>query len=245
MHVKIVLPAVLFSALIGVTAFCSMPRSAGPQRVSRAELEALKGELARIASITTAQMSPANIDTEPLPPPVDAAELADLRFELDALHRQVARLQREIAAQASSQSAAVETQPASAGPRSPADFGAQLDDILEQEPAAADANRLAAELRLSIVRGLPRGAFVRDLVCRSSLCRAEISYPDLDAYQGFVEEKLAGAEGHIWNGPTFLQLLTEPGASRGDVIALVYLARDESAFTAIGDAAYRPSPLPN
>ena len=84
-------------------------------------------------------------------------------------------------------------------------------------------------LRIPVAEG-GAGASLRELVCGSSLCRAEISYPDLASFQGFVESKLTATEGGVWEGPTFSQLMSEPGSSRGDVIALVYLGRDASAF---------------
>lgn len=235
MRVKLLSFLGVLSLLIGASVFQAMLRREDPaDRVSRAEIEALRAELARIASLTNGQTSSGDVAAEPAEPRLDATQLLELRSEIDALQRQVARLQREVGAQ----DPAGEMEPVRSAPRAQPDLSTYLDDVIEEEAAAADTSRLAAELRPSIVRALPRGASLRDLVCRSSLCRAEISYPDLDAFQAFVEEKLSGSDGAIWKGPTFLELLTEPGSSRGDALALVYLGREAGAFAPVGAEAY-------
>jgi hypothetical protein len=86
-------------------------------------------------------------------------------------------------------------------------------------------------LRPAILDVLPEGASLRELVCRSSLCRAEISYPDLASYQRFLDGPLSGAKDALWSGPVFQELRTDP-RSGDDVIGLVYLAREASVLRA-------------
>lgn len=70
---------------------------------------------------------------------------------------------------------------------------------------------------------LPRGARVVSLECRSSMCRLEMSHPDLESFQGFVRDGLLG-EANTWDGAFMAALKSAPGRP-GGVEAVAYLAR--------------------
>ena len=110
------------------------------------------------------------------------------------MREELARLARHLADQPQDRDAVWR----SPGPATPPDaVGAHLDEVLAGEPPSAEATRLSDALRPAILDVLPEGASLRELVCRSSLCRMEISYPDLAAYQGFLETQLWGAKGAL------------------------------------------------
>jgi hypothetical protein len=76
---------------------------------------------------------------------------------------------------------------------------------------------------------LPEGARVVSLECRSSMCRVEMSHPNLEAFQGFVRESLLGS-GREWDGPLMATLMSDPGQP-GEVRAVAYLAREGADLT--------------
>jgi hypothetical protein len=207
--------------LIGVAFFALRGDAPDGGERDRAELAALE---ARVARIERAARAPAAaLEPEPSAPPDTSADLQALRAELRTLRAELARLQERTPRPAQGDEA---PEPIAS---TPAAFSTYLDELLEREPPASDAKQLAGTLRAELARALPYGASLRDIVCGSSVCRAEISYPDLETYQGFTETELSGAEGGLWSGPTYQDLVTDP-SQRGDVIALLYLGRDASAF---------------
>jgi hypothetical protein len=196
-----------------------------PDRVER-ELVALRAEVARIAARVDA-LGPREDGASAEPATLPTAEIERLGAEVRSLRQQLEAI------------APVEAGAGSAGPGggpaetvlSEARLAERLDELLRREPEGTEARRLATELSERIRAALPHGASLREVRCRPSLCRAEMTYPDLAAYQEFVESSLNGNEAGVWPGATFLQA-TNPELERGDVIAQAYLARDERIFTA-------------
>jgi hypothetical protein len=76
---------------------------------------------------------------------------------------------------------------------------------------------------------LPRGARVVSLECRSSMCRLEMSHPDLESFQGFLRDGLLG-EANTWDGAFMATLKSAPGRP-GGVEAVAYLARSGVSLT--------------
>ncbi|HSP77097.1 MAG TPA: hypothetical protein VLQ93_01110 [Myxococcaceae bacterium] len=70
---------------------------------------------------------------------------------------------------------------------------------------------------------MPEGSRVVSLECRSSMCRMEMSHPNLESFQDFMQKSLLGGESE-WDGPFMAGLKGDPGQP-GELVAVAYLAR--------------------
>jgi hypothetical protein len=86
-----------------------------------------------------------------------------------------------------------------------------------------------AELSPKLADVLPAGSAVREIQCRTSMCRVTTSHPDMDSYRAFLKAGLEfmGAK-NLWSGPATTMVLDQPVNGRGEVVALLYLGRGES-----------------
>lgn len=82
-----------------------------------------------------------------------------------------------------------------------------------------EATTRAEQLRTT----LSEGSRIVSLDCRSSMCRVEMSHPNLETFQGFIHKSIVGGT-LKWDGPLFAALKSDPGQP-GEVQAVAYLAR--------------------
>ena len=210
----------ILGALTALLALSPLLRTTDAPAVTREEFDALKAQIVEL-SLATAPRAPtgkASGNDVQL-----AAEVRELRAQLAALHRQIA-----VAHTPSREGPAAQPVPSTAPATQ--ELSLQLDEILQRGPDTIEARRLAAELGPAITRSLPQRAVLRHIVCVTSVCRAEISYPSAEALQSFVETALTGAEASVWQGPTFVHLSTNPPPPQGEVTAMLYLARSGFGF---------------
>jgi hypothetical protein len=91
------------------------------------------------------------------------------------------------------------------------------EDVDRNWSASARAN---FQSRLSAA--LPSGSRLVSLECKSSMCRAEVSQPSVEAHQSFVQSAFMPPA--QWDGSTMVSLKEEPGD--GSATSLVFLARE-------------------
>jgi hypothetical protein len=111
----------------------------------------------------------------------------------------------------------------------PADFDLAVKTAVEAGFASETRDQAwsaTARLRLSeaVTRLLPEGSGVRDIDCRSTLCRIELSHSDPNAERGFMEKAIHDPEGGFGNGPGYVSR-SEPAAD-GTFVEVIYLARE-------------------
>ncbi|HEY0987512.1 MAG TPA: hypothetical protein VGD80_10695, partial [Kofleriaceae bacterium] len=104
------------------------------------------------------------------------------------------------------------------------------------EQAFADQARdesWAARVRTSLGERLDAvsrslGSSLRDIECRSTMCRVEMQYRDGDASRQFVARAFTAPEDRAWNGPV-LYMPARMG-SDGSLVVVMYLAREGTAL---------------
>jgi len=75
---------------------------------------------------------------------------------------------------------------------------------------------------------LPKGARMLSVDCKTSMCRAEIAEPDLEAHQQLIKSAFASPP-TPWEGSTMLALAEEPGS--GKVTTIAFIAREGQGLT--------------
>jgi hypothetical protein len=212
------------ASLLAVAILASTPVDRATPAEWQRELDTLRAEVSRLARQVDSLAPRDAVRAETAPQ--ETSELERLRSDVASLQRQVEALrymERDPAVTASR----------TGGPEeslvSQDQLADRLDDLLRREPPEGEAERFAAELAPRMRAALPHGASLREVRCRPSLCRIEMTYPDLDTYQRFVEVHLSGSPTGAWSGPALL-FATDPELERGDVVATAYLARDERVF---------------
>jgi hypothetical protein len=107
---------------------------------------------------------------------------------------------------------------------SPQEVVEQMDGRFYDEKLDPDWSREALPRAEQFSGRLPEGVRVVSLQCRSSMCRLETSHPNLESFQGFIQQTVMRGE-HNWNGPIMAALQGDP-KQPGEVKAVVYLARE-------------------
>jgi hypothetical protein len=69
---------------------------------------------------------------------------------------------------------------------------------------------------------VPNGSHLRDVECRSSICRVEVTLPNVDAYRAFVQTAYLRPQTHC-NGPMMSTVLRTE--SNGDITSVAYFTR--------------------
>lgn len=175
-------------------------------------------------------------------------EVAELRAQLGELRAQVGRARGDAARSALADGHAQASEladsrdPPGAAPVEHDD--AQGGEGRQEEPPDPDADRERVErgFQREAVDGAWAGssrqhlsqmlaavaarsaASLRDIQCRSSICRVEISHRDADSARSFNEQTFINAEPRIWRGPVLVA--TAPPGPDGSFVATMYLGRE-------------------
>jgi hypothetical protein len=177
------------------------------------------------------------------------SELASLRAQQDRLATQVARPAVVVRAQAGAFDARSPTAPSPATQASPASSAsgddhagdanaldtrwedvartsrASVEDAFAAESASsawAPPTRVVLEDRLASLARLTASS-LRDIDCRTSMCRVEVAHHDADASRQFAERAFTDPQTPAWDGPVFIPP-AQPDAD-GGVVAVMYLGR--------------------
>jgi len=88
--------------------------------------------------------------------------------------------------------------------------------------AWAPSTRVALQNRLSSLARLSSSS-LRDIDCRSSICRVEIAHQNADASRQFAQQAFTDPQDPAWNGPVFIPP-SQPDAN-GGLVVVMYLGR--------------------
>lgn len=125
------------------------------------------------------------------------------------------------------QAAAFEEEPSAEAKPEPAP-PPPLEEKVEQAFVAEDVDPGWAEpASARIVEGtmpiLPAGSSLRDVDCRSTVCRVEVQHTTAGSHQGFIQA--AVFEQRFWQGPGSFTRVTD---ENGQEVTLVYLGREDA-----------------
>lgn len=100
----------------------------------------------------------------------------------------------------------------------------QMDERFFSEPLDPGWSQQARRRVEQLGGMMPKGARVVSLDCRTSLCRMEMSHPNLESFQDFVRQGLLGG-GYEWDGPVMAAVKGDPHQP-GELLTVAYLARE-------------------
>jgi len=103
----------------------------------------------------------------------------------------------------------------------------------------ADAQDLADNVRAM----LPAGSTLRNVECRSALCRVETEHVSADDFRRFVEHAFLDRTAPMATRPVIAGLPAEPRAGQA-VVAVAYVGRDGAAMAAALSASPRAPDRP-
>ncbi len=139
--------------------------------------------------------------------------------------------------------AASANRPVSEAPRAPVSDERWQDEVRAHETAveaafvgelvdrswASDAGR---ELRSRLRSQIANTSSLRDVDCRSSLCRVEMIHPNADTADEFIHKAFLSPEDRAWPGPGMT--LPPQENSDGTLTVVVYLGREGDSLSRIG-----------
>jgi len=91
------------------------------------------------------------------------------------------------------------------------------------------------KIQALLAAATPTGARVLSVECKTSLCRAEVSEPDIDSHKQLIRKALTSAT--PWAGSTMVTLADDP--SSGHITSVAFFAREGKAL-ASDDLADNP-----
>lgn len=91
----------------------------------------------------------------------------------------------------------------------------------------ATSTRLALHDRLTALSQASSSS-LRDIDCRSSICRVEVVHRDIDASRQFTQKAFADQEQQAWNGPAFM--LPQQSNPDGSLAVVMYLGREGTSL---------------
>jgi hypothetical protein len=170
------------------------------------------------APAASAAPAPAQVDSDDLESL--AAQIRELRSALSAVEQTIARPQPP-------------SQRAERGPLAPSasleETTGRLDRWLAQESQTADDRRFESELQGRFLDMLPRGASLRGLSCRASMCKLDVVYPDFASYQQFIGLHV-GSDTPFWTDPMVIDVPEDAGPTSVNLGVALYLARRAELF---------------
>ncbi len=108
------------------------------------------------------------------------------------------------------------------------------------EPSDPDWGKsTAAQLQDQLSSIAPAGSTIREVDCRSTLCRVEASHPNAQSYQDFVQSTYFGAS-FSWEGPMMITVLHKQ--DDGEIESVAYLARKGAPAPFPARSSSSPSP---
>ena len=90
------------------------------------------------------------------------------------------------------------------------------------------------ELQDQLTALLPASSSLREVDCRSSLCRVEIVHPDAEASNAFIQRTFMEHKEQTWDGPGMV--MPAQMNSDGTVVVAVYLGREGDSLSRISPA---------
>jgi hypothetical protein len=87
------------------------------------------------------------------------------------------------------------------------------------------------ELRQHLAALLPASSSLRDVDCRSSICRVEMVHANAKESGAFVQKAFMGGKDSAWNGPGMVMPVQVN--SDGTVAVAVYLGRDDDSLSRV------------
>jgi len=136
--------------------------------------------------------------------------------------------------------AVAQPEPTAVEEESPPENGEETEQMAAQQQALEDkfyaesmdgawASMAQRNTRSQLLSLLPPTSFLRDVDCRSSMCRVDVLHPNEAASRRFIDQAFGqNSDGSVWNGPTRMMPVT--ANSDGTLLSVVYLGRDADSL---------------
>jgi hypothetical protein len=147
----------------------------------------------------------------------------------------LAQWQRALRAGSSETGSAGAAAPARAGSsmRLGDETQAHLEAVFRADHPVAASRELAQRLANGVRAVLPAGSMLRNVECRSMLCRIETAHASPDEFIDFVDHAFLGNGVPVTRDPVYAGVIAEPRAGE-PMVAVAYVGRDKSALAIAG-----------
>jgi len=116
-----------------------------------------------------------------------------------------------------------------------------LEIAFHADHAVAASRELARDLSDNVRAMLPAGSRLRNVECRSALCRVETEHLSADDFRSFVDHAFLDRRSPVSDRPVVAGITAEPRAGE-PLFAVAYVGRDGPAMaTAVGASPGAPS----
>lgn len=193
-------------------------------------------ELQHLQTSTVAPAAPTRQRSEaPRPASVHAASATSIRWS----DRSTVALEGRSESAAGTAAAAL---PSSTGAPTGSDLRDHVEMAFRADPRVAASRDSERDLADSVRAVLPAGSTLREVECRSTMCRIETTHLDAGEFHDFMKRGFLAHDAPLATRPVLAGMPAEPRPGQ-PVLAVAYVGRDGAAMaTAIAAAASPASP---